>query len=93
MAKILVLYYSSYGHVEAMATAVAQGVREAGSEVCIKRVPELVPDDVARKSGIKLDQPAPFASVKSESRLKVRPRKLAGVLTVAVLPPVPNVTR
>lgn len=67
MAKILVLYYSSYGHVEAMATAVAQGVREAGSEVCIKRVPELVPDDVARKSGIKLDQPAPFASVEELS--------------------------
>jgi NAD(P)H dehydrogenase (quinone) len=63
MAKILVLYYSSYGHIETMAYAVAEGVREAGAEAVIKRVPELVPDDVARKSGFKLDQAAPIATV------------------------------
>src|SRR3954470_14224319 len=63
MAKVLVLYYSSYGHIERMAEAVAEGVREAGAEAVIKRVPELVPDEVARKSGYKLDQKAPVASV------------------------------
>lgn len=62
MAKILVLYYSMYGHVERMAQAEAEGAREvAGSEVVIKRVAELVPDDVLRKSGAKLDQSAPIA--------------------------------
>jgi NAD(P)H dehydrogenase (quinone) len=63
MAKILVLYYSSYGHVETMAQAIAEGVREAGVEATIKRVPELVPEEVARKSGYKLDQKAPIATV------------------------------
>lgn len=63
MARILVLYYSSYGHVERMAQAVAEGVRDAGCEAIIKRVPETVPEDVARKSGYKLDQPAPVATV------------------------------
>ena len=63
MTKVLVLYYSSYGHIEKMASAVAEGVREAGAEAVIKRVPELVPDDVARKSGFKLDQAAPIATV------------------------------
>jgi NAD(P)H dehydrogenase (quinone) len=62
MAKILVLYYSSYGHIETMAGSVAEGVREvAGAEVTIKRVPELVPEEVAKKSGFKLDQAAPIA--------------------------------
>jgi NAD(P)H dehydrogenase (quinone) len=62
MAKILVLYYSSYGHLETMAGAVADGARSvAGTEVTIKRVPELVPEDVAKKSGFKLDQKAPIA--------------------------------
>jgi NAD(P)H dehydrogenase (quinone) len=62
MAKVLVLYYSSYGHVETMADAVAEGARSvAGTQVDIKRVPELVPDDVARKSGLKTDQAAPLA--------------------------------
>lgn len=62
MAKILVLYYSSYGHIETMAGAVAEGARGvAGAEVTIKRVPELVPEEVARKSGFKLDQTAPIA--------------------------------
>ena len=50
MTKVLVLYYSSWGHVERMAEAVAEGVREAGAEVTIKRVPELVPEEVARQS-------------------------------------------
>lgn len=63
MAKILVLYYSSYGHIETMATAAAEGIRAAGHEAVVKRVPELLPDDVARKSGIKLDQAAPIATV------------------------------
>ena len=61
MAKVLVLYYSSYGHIEMMANAVAEGAREAGAEVDIKRVQELVPEEVARKSHYKLDQPAPIA--------------------------------
>jgi NAD(P)H dehydrogenase (quinone) len=63
VTKVLVLYYSSYGHVETMAKAVAEGAREAGAEVDIKRVPELVPDEVARKSGYKLDQEAPVATI------------------------------
>jgi NAD(P)H dehydrogenase (quinone) len=64
MARILVLYYSMYGHTEAMAKAVAEGARSvAGTEVVIKRVPELVPEDVARKAGAKLDQDAPVAAV------------------------------
>jgi len=61
MAKILVLYYSMYGHMEIMAGAVAEGARTAGAEVAVKRVPELVPQDVLVKSGAKLDQPAPVA--------------------------------
>lgn len=61
--KVLVLYYSSYGHIEAMSQAVAEGARTvAETEVTIKRVPELVPEEVALKSGIKLDQPAPIAT-------------------------------
>ncbi len=63
MTRVLVLYYSSYGHIETMAGAVAEGVREAGAEAVIKRVPELVPEEVARKSGFKLDQPAPIATI------------------------------
>lgn len=61
MAKVLVLYYSSWGHVEQLAKAVAEGVREAGAEVVVKRVPELVPEEVARQSHYKLDQDAPIA--------------------------------
>ena len=62
MAKILVLYYSSYGHVERMAQAIAEGARSIeGCAVTIKRVPELVPDDVARSSGMKIDQGASVA--------------------------------
>jgi len=62
MTKVLVLYYSSYGHVETMAGAVAAGARSVpGTQVTVKRVPELMPEDIARKAGVKLDQPAPIA--------------------------------
>jgi len=63
MTRILVLYYSSYGHIETMADAVAEGVRAAGAQAVVKRVPELVPQEIARKSGFKLDQAAPVATV------------------------------
>jgi len=63
MAKVLVLYYSSYGHIERMAVAEADGARSAGAEVNIKRVPELVPNKVALASHYKLDQIAPVANV------------------------------
>ncbi len=63
MARILVLYYSAYGHIETMAQAVAEGATGAGAQVDIKRVPELVPDEVARASHYKLDQPAPVATI------------------------------
>lgn len=61
MAKVLVLYYSSWGHMEAMARAAAKGAEEAGADVTVKRVPELVPEDVAKSAGYKLDQEAPIA--------------------------------
>lgn len=64
MTKVLVLYHSTYGHIEAMAEAVAEGARSVeGVEVDIKRVPELVPEELARQSGYKLDQAAPIAKV------------------------------
>lgn len=64
MSKVLVLYYSMYGHIETMANAVAEGARGvAGTEVSVKRVPELMPEEVARKAGAKLDQAAPVATV------------------------------
>ena len=63
MAKVLVLYYSAYGHIEKMAEAVAEGAREAGAEVDIKRVPELVPEEIAKKSYYKMDQKAPVATI------------------------------
>jgi NAD(P)H dehydrogenase (quinone) len=63
MAKVLVLYYSSYGHIETMAKAVAEGAREAGATVDIKRVPETAPLDVAKNAHFKLDQDAPVANV------------------------------
>lgn len=64
MAKVLVLYYSMYGHIETLAKAVAEGVRGVeGADVSIKRVPDLVPEDVARKAGAKVDQAAPIATV------------------------------
>lgn len=61
MAKVLVLYYSSWGHMEAMALAAAAGAREAGATVTVKRVPELVPEAVAKAAYYKLDQEAPIA--------------------------------
>ncbi|SEJ81414.1 NAD(P)H dehydrogenase (quinone) [Sphingobium sp. AP50] len=63
MAKILVLYYSSYGHIEAMANAIAEGVRASGATADVKRVPETVPVDLARNAHFKLDQSAPIASI------------------------------
>ena len=63
MTKVLVLYYSMYGHIEAMAQAVAEGVRAVeGAEAVVKRVPETIPEDQARAIGVKLDQSAPIAS-------------------------------
>lgn len=63
MTKVLVLYYSTYGHIETMAQAIAEGAREAGATVDIKRVPETVPEEVAKASHFKLDQVAPVATV------------------------------
>jgi len=62
MVKVLVLYYSAYGHMEKMAKAAAEGAREGGAEVTVKRVPELVPPDVAKASHYKVDQDAPIAT-------------------------------
>ena len=63
MAKVLVLYYSMYGHIEKMADAIAEGVRTVdGAEAVIKRVPEIIPEDRARAMGVKLDQQAPIAT-------------------------------
>lgn len=63
MTNVLVLYYSTYGHIETMAYAVAEGARAGGAAVTVKRLPELVPEEVARKFHYKLDQPAPIATV------------------------------
>ena len=63
MSKVLVLYYSTYGHIETMAQAVAEGARSAGATVDLKRVPETVPDDIARAGHFKLEQVAPVATV------------------------------
>jgi NAD(P)H dehydrogenase (quinone) len=63
VSKILVLYHSVYGHIEQMANAVAEGARAAGASVDVKRVPETVPDEVARSAHFKMDQVAPVATV------------------------------
>ncbi len=63
MSKVLVLYYSSYGHLETMANAVAEGARATGAQVDVKRVPETVPTEVAKNAYFKLDQAAPVATV------------------------------
>lgn len=63
MSKVLVLYYSTYGHIEAMAKAVAEGARSAGATVDIKRVPETAPLEVAKAAHFKLDQAAPIAQI------------------------------
>ena len=62
IARLLVLYHSSYGHIETLSYAVAHGVRAVeGVHVSVKRVPELIPEDVMRQAGMKVDQPAPVA--------------------------------
>ncbi len=63
MSKILILYYSSYGHIQTMADAIAEGARSQGAVVDIRRVPETVPDDVAMAAHYKLDQAAPVATI------------------------------
>jgi len=63
MPKVLVLYYSAYGHIEKLAQSVAEGVREAGAQVVIKRVPELVPETAAKAAHFKLDQTAEIARI------------------------------
>lgn len=63
MSKVLVLYYSSYGHIEQMAQAIAEGARGAGAAVTIKRVPETAPAEVAAAAHFKIDQEAPVATV------------------------------
>jgi NAD(P)H dehydrogenase (quinone) len=63
MAKVLVLYYSSYGHMETMANAIAEGARSAGATADIKRVPETVPPEMAKASHFKLEQKAPLATI------------------------------
>lgn len=63
MSKVLVLYYSTYGHIETMAQAVAEGARSAGAAVDLKRVPETVPAEIAKSGHFKLDQAAPVATV------------------------------
>jgi NAD(P)H dehydrogenase (quinone) len=63
MPKVLVLYHSVYGHIETMAEAVAQGARDAGASVDIKRVPETVPEEIAKAAHFKRDQAAPVAKI------------------------------
>jgi len=63
MAKVLVLYYSTYGHIETMAGAIAEGARAAGAQVDVKRVPETVPEAAAKANHFKLDQAAPIAQI------------------------------
>jgi NAD(P)H dehydrogenase (quinone) len=63
MAKVLVLYYSTYGHIEQMANAMAEGARAGGADVVVKRVPETVPEAIARGAHFKMDQQAPVATV------------------------------
>jgi len=63
MPKVLILYYSSYGHIETMANAIADGAREAGASVDVKRVPETAPLEVAQAAHFKLDQTAPVATI------------------------------
>jgi NAD(P)H dehydrogenase (quinone) len=63
MARVLVLYYSAYGHVETMAHVIAEGAREGGAQVDVKRVPEIVSEEAARRAHFKLDQSAPIARV------------------------------
>lgn len=59
--RVLVLYYSSYGHIETLASEIVQGARDAGAHVDLRRVPELVPEDVAKQNGFQTEQEAPVA--------------------------------
>lgn len=63
MSNVLILYYSTYGHIETMAYSVAEGARAAGAEVTVKRVPETAPEAIAKSAHFKLDQSAPIATV------------------------------
>lgn len=63
MPKVLVLYYSSYGHIETMANAIAEGARETGATVDVKRIPETAPLEIAQAAHFKLDQAAPVATI------------------------------
>ena len=81
MTKVLILYYSSYGHIERMAQVVAEGIKDAGVQGEIKRVPELVSEDVAKQSGYKLDQAAPIATVNELEHLGRNPNCLQGAST------------
>ena len=63
MSKVLVLYYSSYGHIETMAQAIAEGARSGGAAVDVKRVPETVPLEIAKSAHFKVEQTAPVAEV------------------------------
>src|SRR6202040_1365006 len=75
MTKVLVLYYSAYGHIETMANALAEGARKAGASVDVKRVPELVPPDVAKASHYKLDQAALVAKNRRPRQLRRHHRR------------------
>ena len=80
MTKVLVLYYSSYGHIETMANAVAEGARAAGATVDVKRVPEIVPEEIAKAAHFKLDQAAPIAKVEDLGELRRDHRRRADPL-------------
>ena len=81
MAKMLVLYYSSWGHVETMAHAQAEGVAKVpGMSVQVKRVPELVPDDVAKQFHYKLDQEAPLADPLELGMCRFQGEHVAGIV-------------
>ena len=79
MPKVLVLYYSTYGHIETMAYAVAEGAKAAGAIVDVKRISETVPEEIARASHFKLDQAAPVATIDelAERSLSAAERGLA----------------
>jgi multimeric flavodoxin WrbA len=82
MAKVLVLYYSAYGHIEKMAEAVAEGAKLAGAHVDIKRVPELVPDDVAKASHYKMgpaSRPSPGTDCSAASHRQRLPTRRSGL--------------
>ena len=87
MAKVLVLYYSMYGHIEAMARAVAEGARSVeGTEVNIKRVPDLIPEQAARKAGARTDQEAPIAAVEDLPEYDAIIRMVIGLRDVQYCP-------